>query len=84
MIFVVCSYQSQCKYWFDQLVSRHQALTADENNLIVKLMGCDISVQFVAAGKELKYGDEAVIFWNVEGTIEELEYEISRTIRLLI
>ena len=84
MIKVICNYQSQCKYWFDQLVSRHQALTADENNLIVKLMGCDISVQFVTADKELKYGDEAIIIWNVEGTIEELEYEISRTIRLLI
>lgn len=86
MIFVVCKYKRHCKDGFKAFIDRHPAVKVDENSLIMQLAGTEIQLKFIL-DDEYRYDfsdpNNMVIFWG--GTsIEELEYEISRTIRLLI
>lgn len=85
MILIVCNYKSQCQHWFDKLASRHAALMVNEGVLKLRLVGDEITIQFVTPDQVESLGNDPdeVIFWS-GSTIEELEYEISRVFRFLI
>lgn len=84
MIFVVCKYKRHCKDGFKAFIDRHPAVKVDENSLIMQLAGTEIHIKFIL-DDEYDYSNpnNMFIFWGGE-SIEELEYQISRTIRLLI